>query len=111
MERTPRVNLVRLLHFAGVGILLVQGLWSRAQKPETVSYSRFEQLVREDKVQSVQISEDEIRGQLCPGREPRLAGTRSRGVAGPGDARRGGAGRDPAKGPRPGPPRRLIPEE
>jgi hypothetical protein len=64
MERTSRFASVRLLAFAVLALLLVQGLWSRAQQAETIPYSRFEQLLREDKVQSVQISANEIRGQL-----------------------------------------------
>jgi cell division protease FtsH len=48
---------------AAAGVLLLQSWWIRSQAVETIPYSRFQQLVREDKVARVVVSQGRIQGE------------------------------------------------
>jgi len=56
-------NLVYIL-ITLIGVLILQGLWTRSQTVATVPYSQFQKLVREDKVAYVVIGKDRITGGL-----------------------------------------------
>jgi cell division protease FtsH len=55
-------NLAYVL-LAAAGVLMLQSWWIRSQAVETIPYSRFQQLVREDKVSRVVISQGRIEGE------------------------------------------------
>jgi cell division protease FtsH len=66
MNRKTGFN-VGYVFLAIFGVLMLQDLWIRGQAVATIPYSKFQQLVREDKVAAVVVAEDEITGEL---REP-----------------------------------------
>src|SRR5947207_13979886 len=49
---------------AVMGVLVVQDFWARRQAVATIPYSEFQKLVREDKVASVVVGQDELSGEL-----------------------------------------------
>jgi cell division protease FtsH len=55
-------NLAYVL-LAAAGVLMLQSWWIRSQAVETIPYSRFERLVREDKVARVVVSQGRIQGE------------------------------------------------
>src|SRR5512134_3817129 len=64
---TPNVrktgfNLAYVL-IAALGVLLLQDWWVRSQAIETIQYSQFQKLVREDKVARVVVSSNQISGE------------------------------------------------
>src|SRR5918999_5152520 len=63
MERKTQFNLGYLL-FAVFAMLLVQQWWQRAQTIEVVPYSEFEQLLAQDKIAEVTVSDQRIIGKL-----------------------------------------------
>jgi cell division protease FtsH len=66
MDRKTGFN-IGYVFLAIFGVLMLQDLWIRGQAVATLPYSKFQQLVREDKVARVLVAEDEITGEL---REP-----------------------------------------
>ena len=56
-------NLAYVL-IAVMGILVVQDFWARRQAVATIPYSEFQKLVREDKVASVVVAQDQLSGEL-----------------------------------------------
>src|ERR671935_1305769 len=56
-------NLAYVL-IAVMGILIVQDFWARRQAVATIPYSEFQKLVREDKVASVVVAQDQLSGEL-----------------------------------------------
>jgi cell division protease FtsH len=63
MERRTQFNVGYLL-FAVVAMLLVQQWWQQAQTIEVVPYSEFEQLLAEQKIEEVVVSDRRITGTL-----------------------------------------------
>jgi cell division protease FtsH len=63
MERKTQFNVGYLL-FAVFAMLLVQQWWQRAQTIEVVPYSEFEQLLAQDKISEVTVSDQRITGKL-----------------------------------------------
>src|ERR671915_1170029 len=63
MERKTQFNLGYLL-FALFAMLLVQQWWQTAQTVEVVPYSEFEQILAQDKIAEVTVSENRITGKL-----------------------------------------------
>ena len=63
MERKTQFNLGYLL-FAVFAMVLVQQWWQRAQTIEVVPYSEFEQLLAQDKIAEVTVSDQHITGKL-----------------------------------------------
>ncbi len=59
-------NLTYLV-LAALGVMLLQDFWIRSQAVATIPYSRFQQLVREDKIARVLVAQDQISGEY---REP-----------------------------------------
>jgi cell division protease FtsH len=55
-------NLAYVL-LAAAGVLMLQSWWIRSQAVETIPYSRFQKLVREDKVARVVVSQGRIQGE------------------------------------------------
>ena len=49
---------------AVMGVLVVQDFWARRQAVATIPYSEFQKLVREDKVTSVVVGQDQLSGEL-----------------------------------------------
>ena len=49
---------------AVMGVLVVQDFWARRQAVATIPYSEFQKLVREDKVASVVVGQDQLSGEL-----------------------------------------------
>jgi cell division protease FtsH len=49
---------------AVMGVLVVQDFWARRQAVATIPYSEFQKLVREDKVSSVVVGQDQLSGEL-----------------------------------------------
>src|SRR5436305_102472 len=56
-------NLAYVL-IAVMGILVVQDFWARKQAVATIPYSEFQKLVREDKIASVVVGQDQLSGEL-----------------------------------------------
>ena len=63
MERKTQFNLGYLI-FALLAMVLVQQWWQRAQTVEVVPYSEFEQLLAQDKIAEVTVSDQHITGKL-----------------------------------------------
>ena len=63
MERKAQFNLAYLI-FAMLAVLFVQQWWQRAQTIEVVPYSEFEQLLAQDKISEVTVSDQRITGKL-----------------------------------------------
>jgi cell division protease FtsH len=63
MERKTQFNLGYLI-FALLAMVLVQQWWQRVQTVEVVPYSEFEQLLAQDKIAEVTVSDQHITGQL-----------------------------------------------
>ena len=63
MERRTQFNIGYLL-FALLAILMVQQWWQQAQTVEVVPYSEFEQLLAQDKISEVVVSDSRITGKL-----------------------------------------------
>jgi cell division protease FtsH len=63
MERKTQFNVGYLL-FALFAMILVQQWWQTAQTVEVVPYSEFEQLLAQDKIAEVTVSENRITGKL-----------------------------------------------
>jgi cell division protease FtsH len=63
MERKTQFNVGYLL-FAVFAMLLVQQWWQQAQTIEVVPYSEFEQLLAQDKISEVTVSDQRITGKL-----------------------------------------------
>src|SRR5262245_29322557 len=63
MERRTQFNIGYLL-FALLAILMVQQWWQQAQTVEVVPYSEFEQLLAQDKISEVVVSDSPITGKL-----------------------------------------------
>jgi cell division protease FtsH len=55
-------NLAYVL-LAAAGVLMLQSWWIRSQTVETIPYSRFERLVRENKISRVVVSQGRIQGE------------------------------------------------
>ncbi|ABS28568.1 ATP-dependent zinc metalloprotease FtsH [Anaeromyxobacter sp. Fw109-5] len=49
---------------AALGVMLLQNWWFQSQAVQTLPYSEFQKLVREDKVARVVVSQDEVQGEL-----------------------------------------------
>src|SRR5205814_1512532 len=49
---------------AVMGVLVVQDFWARRQAVATIPYSEFQKLVREDKVASGVVGQDQLSGEL-----------------------------------------------
>jgi cell division protease FtsH len=62
-KKTAGFNLAYVF-LAAFGVLLLQDWWIKSQGVATLPYSQFQQLVREDKVKSVLVSEGELSGEL-----------------------------------------------
>jgi cell division protease FtsH len=62
-KKTAGFN-VAYVFLAAFGVLLLQDWWIKSQGVATLPYSQFQQLVREDKVKSVLVSEGELSGEL-----------------------------------------------
>jgi cell division protease FtsH len=63
MERRTQFNIGYLL-FALFAIVVVQQWWQQAQTVEVVPYSEFEQLLAQDKIAEVTVSDQRITGKL-----------------------------------------------
>jgi cell division protease FtsH len=63
MERRTQFNLGYLI-FALLAMVLVQQWWQRAQTVEVVPYSEFEQILAQDKISEVTVSDQHITGKL-----------------------------------------------
>jgi cell division protease FtsH len=63
MERKTQFNVGYLL-FAVFAMILVQQWWQTAQTVEVVPYSEFEQLLAQDKIAEVTVSDNRITGKL-----------------------------------------------
>jgi cell division protease FtsH len=63
MERKTQFNLGYLI-FALLAMVLVQQWWQRVQTVEVVPYSEFEQLLAQDKIAEVTVSDQHITGKL-----------------------------------------------
>jgi cell division protease FtsH len=63
MERATRFNLGYLL-FALLAMFFLQQWWQTAQTVEVVPYSEFEQLLKEDRIAEVTVSDQRITGKL-----------------------------------------------
>ena len=63
MERKTQFNVAYLV-FALLAMLFVQQWWQRAQTIEVVPYSEFEQLLAQDKISEVTVSDQRIIGKL-----------------------------------------------
>src|SRR3954465_1085750 len=63
MERKTQFNLGYLI-FALLAMVLVQQWWQRVQTVEVVPYSEFEQLLGQDKIAEVTVSDQHITGKL-----------------------------------------------
>ncbi|GAO02964.1 ATP-dependent zinc metalloprotease FtsH [Anaeromyxobacter sp. PSR-1] len=62
-KKTAGFN-VAYIFLAALGVLMVQDWWARSQAVATLPYSQFQQLVREDKVAKVTVSQDQVAGEL-----------------------------------------------
>src|SRR2546423_3931497 len=56
-------NLAYVL-IAVMGVLVLQDFWARRQAVATIPYSEFQKLVREDKIASVVVGQDQLSGEL-----------------------------------------------
>src|SRR5205814_8493569 len=56
-------NLAYVL-IAVMGVLVVQDYWARRQAVATIPYSEFQKLVREDKIASVVVAQDQLSGEF-----------------------------------------------
>jgi cell division protease FtsH len=63
MERKTQFNLGYLI-FALLAMVLVQQWWQRVQTVEVVPYSEFEQILAQDKISEVTVSDQHITGKL-----------------------------------------------
>ena len=63
MERKTQFNLGYLI-FALLAMVLVQQWWQRVQTVEVVPYSEFEQILAQDKIAEVTVSDQHITGRL-----------------------------------------------
>jgi cell division protease FtsH len=63
MERKTQFNLVYLI-FALLAMVLVQQSWQRYQTVEVVPYSEFEQILAQNKIAEVTVSDQHITGKL-----------------------------------------------
>ncbi|HSN90573.1 MAG TPA: ATP-dependent zinc metalloprotease FtsH [Anaeromyxobacteraceae bacterium] len=63
MKKTTGFNLGYLL-LAAMGVYLLQTWWMQSQAIATIPYSQFQQLVREDKIARVTVSQDQLRGEF-----------------------------------------------
>src|SRR4030095_523094 len=63
MERKTQFNLGYLI-FALLAMVLVQQWWQRVQTVEVVPYSEFEQILAQDKIAEVTVSDQHITGKL-----------------------------------------------
>jgi cell division protease FtsH len=63
MNRKQTFNLAYLL-LAVMGVLVLQDVWSRQQAVATIPYSEFQKLVREDKIASVVVAQDQLTGEF-----------------------------------------------
>jgi cell division protease FtsH len=62
-RKTTSFNLGYVL-LAALGVMLLQNWWFQSQAVQTIPYSEFQKLVREDKVARVVISQGEVQGEL-----------------------------------------------
>ncbi|WP_242355764.1 MULTISPECIES: ATP-dependent zinc metalloprotease FtsH [Anaeromyxobacter] len=62
-KKTTSFNLGYVL-LAALGVMLLQNWWSQSQAVQTLPYSEFQKLVREDKVVRVVVSQDDVQGEL-----------------------------------------------
>ncbi|HSD19589.1 MAG TPA: ATP-dependent zinc metalloprotease FtsH [Anaeromyxobacter sp.] len=49
---------------AALGVMLLQNWWFQSQAIQTIPYSEFQKLVREDKIERVVVSEGEVQGEF-----------------------------------------------
>lgn len=63
MDKKTHFNIWYLL-IAVMAILMLRNWWGEAQQVETVPYSEFQVLLEQDKVESISIAENYIRGTL-----------------------------------------------
>ena len=47
-----------------MGVMLLQNWWFQSQAVQTIPYSEFQKLVREDKIERVVVSEGEVQGEF-----------------------------------------------
>jgi cell division protease FtsH len=62
-RRQTGFNLAYVL-IAVMGVLVVQDFWARKQAVATIPYSEFQKLVREDKIATVVVGQDQLSGEL-----------------------------------------------
>ncbi|WP_242343158.1 ATP-dependent zinc metalloprotease FtsH [Anaeromyxobacter terrae] len=62
-KKTTSFNLGYVL-LAALGVMLLQNWWSQSQAVQTLPYSEFQKLVREDKIARVVVSQDDVQGEL-----------------------------------------------
>ena len=63
MEKKTQFNVAYLI-FALLAVLLLQQWWTQAQQTEVVPYSEFEQLLEQNRISEVLVSEQRITGKL-----------------------------------------------
>ena len=63
MERHTRLNIWYVV-VAAFGIMLLHSLWTQSQHVETISYSEFEQYLKDGRVDDLVITQDNIQGAL-----------------------------------------------
>src|SRR5207302_2029995 len=63
MNRKTGFNLGYVL-IAVMGVLILQDFWMRRQAVATIPYSEFQKLVREDKIASVVVGQDQLSGEF-----------------------------------------------
>src|SRR5437588_9044991 len=62
-RRQTGFNLAYVL-IAVMGVLILQDFWMRRQAVATIPYSEFQKLVREDKIASVVVGQDQLSGEF-----------------------------------------------
>ena len=63
MEKKTQFNVWYIL-IAFMIILALQNLWVQPQQTETISYSEFQHLLRQDEITEIEVGEQKIRGKL-----------------------------------------------
>jgi len=63
MEKTTRFNLIYAF-VAVMGVFILHDVWVNYQEVARIPYSEFQQLVQQDKIKEIVITDNEIRGEL-----------------------------------------------